>query len=237
MNTQKRSKDFDKMIIEAVKGNYKFFAWQSIAGVVEKCELKLKAFRKDYNEIEMIADDKSDGSLTRVISGNRMLNIYVPELSIAFSTELKSIGVDKNIKIYLPKDFTFYERRKHERIHAQNAWFASFEYNKKVIKKTVYDVSYGGFALILPRSDKINIAKGKMLDLVTIEIGTKRIRVRAECIQACSIDRYKLEDLPYGGYKLAFRFTGISKEDRAYLVEVIAHEILVKQVSKKSKLA
>ena len=237
MNTQKRSKDFDKMIIEAIQGNYSFFAWQSVAGVIEKCKLKLKAFRKDYNEIELIADDENEVSLVKVISGNRILNIYVPELSIAFSTELKSISADKKIKIYLPQDFTFYERRKHERVELEKPWFISFEYNKKMIKKSIYDISLGGFALVLPKSDKINIEKGKMLELMTIEIGSKKVRVKAECVQTCVIDRFKLENLPYGGYKIAFRFTGVSKDDRAYLMEMISHEVLLNHVSKKSKPA
>ncbi len=84
MKEQKRSKDFDRMIIEAVQGHYSFFAWQSIGGVVEKCELKIKAYRKDYNEIELEACPGEEDRLGLVISGNRVLNIYVPESSISF---------------------------------------------------------------------------------------------------------------------------------------------------------
>ena len=77
MKVQKRGKDFDRMIVEAVQGNFSFFAWQSLGGVVEKCELKVKAFRKDYNEIELEVKAEQVEILAKVISGDRMMNIYV----------------------------------------------------------------------------------------------------------------------------------------------------------------
>ena len=45
MKEQKRGKDFDRMLVEAVQDNLSFFAWQSLGGVVDKCEMKVKAFR------------------------------------------------------------------------------------------------------------------------------------------------------------------------------------------------
>lgn len=61
MKEQKRGRDFDRMIVEAVQGNFSFFAWQSHDGVVEKCEMKVRAFRKDYNEIELeVKEDQLD---------------------------------------------------------------------------------------------------------------------------------------------------------------------------------
>ena len=225
------------MIIEAVQGNYPFYAWQSIGGVVEKCRLKLKAFRKDHNEMELVLEDDSVKSLKNVVSGNRNVNVYIPELSMSFSTDLKSISADNKMKLFIPTDFQFYERRKHERVHTKKTMHATFEYNKKTDKKSVYDLSFGGFSLILTKSDGINIKKGKVLDVLTLEIDSKKIKLKAECVQTCEMDRYRAENLPYGGIKLAFRFTSISKEDRAFFTELISHEVLLGQVTKKPKTA
>ena len=95
MKESKRSKDFDRMIIEAIREKFSFFAWQSIAGIIEKCELKVKAYRKDFKEIELELLPDQDGQLSKVISGNKLLNVYVPGLSVSFTSELKSISEDK----------------------------------------------------------------------------------------------------------------------------------------------
>ncbi|MFA6237291.1 MAG: PilZ domain-containing protein [Bacteriovorax sp.] len=235
MKEQKRSKDFDRMIVEAVQDNYSFFAWQSIGGNVEKCELKVKAYRKDYNEIELELCPGQEDSLAKVISGNRILNIYVPELSVSFSAELKSVTVDKKVKLYPPSDYSFYERRKHERVKPAKTCFASFELNGKMInKKAIYDFSLGGIAIILPKSDKITIAKGTKFTVFTLEIGLKKIKVKAECVNSFIIDRFKYDNLPYGGFKLAFRFSEISKEDKDFLAAFVTHELLLQQVKKKA---
>ncbi len=234
MNEQKRSRDFDRMIIEAVQENYSFFAWQSIGGAVEKCELKIKAVRKEYNEIELQLCPGEEEKLAKVVSGNRILNIYVPELSVSFSTGLKSVSADKKVKLNLPEDYTFYERRKHERVQPAKTCFLSFENNKQVVRKSIYDFSMGGIALILSSSDKITITKGKAFGTVILEVGLKKIKVKAECVNSLKIDRFKNNNLPYGGYKIAFRFTEISKEDKAFLAEFVTHEILVQQIQKKA---
>ncbi|MGZ3787444.1 MAG: PilZ domain-containing protein [Bacteriovorax sp.] len=234
MKEQKRSKDFDRMIVEAVQENYSFFAWQSIGGIVEKCELKIKAYRKDYNEMELEITAGQEDKLAKVISGNRILNIYVPELSVSFSSELKAVTTEKKVKLYPPAEYSFYERRKHERIPPVKTCYVSFEHNKQMIKKSVFDISLGGIAVVLPKSDKIIMSKGKQFSVFVLDVGGKKMRVKAECVNSFNIDRFKFDNLPYGGFKLAFRFTEISKEDKAFLAQFIAHERLVQQVQKKA---
>jgi hypothetical protein len=234
MSTEKRGKDFDRMIIEAVQGNFSFFAWISLAGIVEKCELKIKAFRKDYNEMELVPVTGQEDVVAKVISGNRKLNIYVPELSLSFTSELKNIGIDKKVKIYIPTEFSFYERRKHERLTPNKTCYMSFELNKNVYKKTIFDISLGGVAIVLPKSDKVNIVKGKEFPLIILDVLGRRINVKAECVGSVTIDRFKNENLPYGGFKLAFRFSGLSKEDRDYLLEFITLQAILQKEMKKA---
>jgi hypothetical protein len=85
MKELKRSKNFDKMIVEAVQGNFSFFVWHKDGEVVIKCELKVKAYRKDYNEIELEFKAEQKEALSKIVSGNRIVNIYIPELSVTFS--------------------------------------------------------------------------------------------------------------------------------------------------------
>lgn len=232
MKEQKTGRKFDKMLVEAVQDKISFFAWQSIGGVVEKCEFKIVAYRRDYSEIELVAKEDNENSISKIISGNRMLNIYVPDLSVSFTAGLKTITVDKKIRIHLPTDYSFYERRKHERVQPLKSCYASFELNRNLYKKSIFDLSIGGMAIILPKSDKVVISKGKEFPLVILDVMGRKVKVKAECVAAITIDRYKLDSLPYGGYKIAFRFTEIAAEDREFLVEFITHQILLQHVKK-----
>lgn len=234
MKDTKRSKDFDRLMVEAVQGGYSFFAWNSVGGVVEKCGLKIKAYRKDYNEIELEMIPGEEEKLGKVVSGNRILNIYVPEISVSFSSELKTITADKKVKLYIPSDYSFYERRKHERVQPAKTCYVSFELNKQMVRKPVYDFSLGGIAFILPKSDKLIVSKGKTFETFIIEIAFKKIKVKAVCVNSFTIDRFKHENLPYGGYKVAFRFTEISAEDRKFLMDFVTTEMLAQQVKKKA---
>jgi hypothetical protein len=232
MKEQLIGKDFERMLVEAVQENLSFYAWQSIGGVVEKCEMKVKAYRKGNNEIELGVNPDQHNSLSKVISGTRIINIYVPELSISFFSELKSVSIDKKVKIFLPKVYSFYDRRKQERVQPAKPCYVNLEVNKSIMKKSIFDISIGGFAIILPKSDKVFISKGKEIPLMILDVYGRKIKVKTECVSSITIDRFKLENLPYGGYKIAFRFTGISKEDRDYLMEFVTQQFLIQQIKK-----
>lgn len=234
MKELKRSKDFDRMMVEAVQGGFTFFAWTSVGGVVEKCGMKIKAFRKDYNEIELELCTGEEEKLARVVSGNRILNFYVPEISVSFSSELKTVTAEKKVKLFIPSDYSFYDRRKHERIQPTKTCYVTFEHNKQMIRKPIYDFSIGGIAFILPKSDKLVISKGKQFTTFILEIAFKKIKVKAECVNSFTIDPFKHENLPYGGYKVAFRFTEIAKEDRAFFMDFLTTEMLAQQTQKKA---
>jgi c-di-GMP-binding flagellar brake protein YcgR len=234
MKEQKTGLNFNRMIVEAVQENYSFFAWQSLGGVIEKCELKIKAYRKDYNEIELEARPDQEEALSKVISGNRMVNVYVPDISVSFTAELKSVSADKKIKLHIPKDYSFYERRKHERLEPTKTCYVNIELQKAIMKKSIFDISLGGFAIILPKSDKMIVPKGKEFLDVTMDVLGRRIKVKAECTSTVTIDRFKLESLPYGGFKIAFRFVEMSKEDKDFLKEFVTHQMLILQQSKKA---
>jgi len=234
MKEEAKNKALDKMITEAVHGRFSFFIWLSIDGVVEKCETKIKAVRKEYKEIELSIEPDQEAQLVKVIPGNRIVNIFVPELSISFSSTLKAISIDKKIKIYIPTDYIFYNRRRYERVRFVQNGYVSFEQNKIMIKKILYDISAGGFSLVILKTDPIARKMDRGLILFLLEIAGKKIKVKAECVNNIKIDRHKLEDLPYGGVKLGFRFAEMSKEDKEFLIELVKRESMLLQVSKKA---
>ena len=232
MNDHGKKKDFDRMMIEAVQANLSFIAWQSMGGVVEKCEMKLKAFRRDYNELEFELKNSVDADLEKVISGDRRINIFVPEASITFSSELKQVVNETRIKVYIPIDYNFHERRKHERIRPSKTCHLTFENRGQMFKRAIFDISHGGVAIILPKSEKVSVSKGKEYPVILLEVDNRKMKLKAECTHACSIDRFKMDSLPYGGYKISFRFKDMSKEDKTFLSEYIINELLLQNLIK-----
>lgn len=237
MKEQKRNKEFDKKIVECVQKAHSFFAWKSLNGVIEKCELKIKAFRNDYCEIELEVREGQGQNLQNVIGGDRKISIYVPEMALSFQAPLKNITDGYKIKIEIPQDYSIHERRKHERVCPEQKCFVAIEVNKQVYKKAIYDISMGGFAIILPKIERMGIEKDAEFPSVTIFLmGPKdKIIVNARCTSSFLFDRFKFEGLPYGGQKISFCFKDMSVEDKKRIQDFMVSELLNQSLLKKVK--
>lgn len=218
-----RDRNFEKVIVEMIQNQTSAIAWHSLNGVVFKVELLAKAFRKEYGEIELIVKSGNGEDLQKVVGGNRILNLYIPSASISFSAPIKGIGSDFKIKISLPESYQFYERRENERVQPLKTMYVTFEYQKVTFKKSLFDISIGGFSIIVPRNDRLSLSKGTIFPQMTIEISGKKIKIKAECVNSFSVDRYKLDNLPYGGQKIAFRFMGMAPEDQIFINDLVAY--------------
>ena len=214
------SRDIEKILMEVTQEGFSVFAWSSLNGVIEKCEMKIKAVRKEYAEVELEIIASETKNVSDVVSGNRELNFYIPESSISFQGKLKKTIDNKKLKIVIPEECEFFERRKHERV-SLNKSFASFEINKMMVKKPLHDISIGGFAIVIPKTDRLPIKKGLVIENCLLEFEMFKMKIKVECVLAITFDRFKLENLPYGGHKLSFRFLEISKKDREVLVEAV----------------
>ena len=63
MKTDKAKTDFDRKIIEALQKQHHIITWSSLDGVISKCQLSLKAFRREFNEIELKLEEKNLAAL------------------------------------------------------------------------------------------------------------------------------------------------------------------------------
>lgn len=215
----------DKIMIEAIQNQYSIFAWKSLNGEIEKCELKIRAFRKELGEIELEIVANENKKIADIVTGSREIHFYLPESSVSFNAQIKLTLDEKKLKIHIPSEYSFYERRKNERVSLEKC-FLFFEQNKMKIRKSVFDIGMGGIALILPRTEKIMAQKGVMFENCILEVDARKIKLTIECVGTQSIDRYKLDTLPYGGNKFSFRFVNLSKEDKEFLQNIITHKIL-----------
>ncbi len=215
----------DKILIEAIQNQYSLYAWKSLNGEIEKCELKIKAFRKELGEVELEIPATENRKVADIVTGTRDIRFYLPESTLSFNAKIKLTLDEKKLKIYIPTEYSFYERRKNERVSLEKC-FLIFEQNKTKMRKSVFDIGMGGIALVLPRTEKIMAKKGATFENCILEVETRKIKLMIECVGTQSIDRFKLDSLPYGGNKFSFRFVNISKEDKEFLQDLITHKIL-----------
>jgi len=232
MKEQKRNKEFDKLIIEAIQKSFSLYAWKSLDGVIKKCEMKIKAMRNELNEYEIEVTDKAGNELKDLMGGDKLINFYIPEQSVSFQAKFFQQLEGKRFKVVIPEDYTFFERRKHERITPSKSGYLTFEHNKLMYKKPIFDISVGGLAILLPKNDRMGVLKHKVFESVLIEVGGKKMKAKIECVQTFSIDRFEFEHMPYGGFKIAFVFRGMNADDREQLLEYITTESIL---SKKLK--
>ncbi len=229
----RKEKSVEKVLIEIIQEGNSVFAWKSVEGVIKKTEFKIKAFRKEYNELELWKVE-TGASLSEILNSNREMNFYVPESSVSFSANLKLVLDEQKIKIIPPEELSYYERRKHERVELEKS-FAIMELNKVQYKKAIFDLSLGGFALLLPKMERLPVKKGSEISSCSIEINSRKIKLKIECVSTTTIDRFRHEHLPYGGYKIAFRFIEISKEDKAFLLDLITMKVIQKKELKANR--
>ena len=237
MKEQKRDKEFDKKIIECVQKNYSFFAWKSLNGVIEKCEMKVKAFRSDYCEMELEAKESEIDKLQNVISGSRKIAIYIPEMAMTFFAPLKNGNEGNRLKVEIPAEYSIHERRKHERVVPQEKCYVSIEVNRQVYKKAIFDISMGGFAIIIPKIERMGIEKDTEISSIILHlVGFKeKVYAKARCTSSFAFDRFKYESLPYGGQKISFCFKDMNMEGKLIVQDFIVSELLVQSTFKQAK--
>lgn len=219
MKKNKYDRQFEKRIIEAIQKNYLCYIWNTIDKVIYKVPLQIKTLRKDYNEIEFDVSEEHNNDLKNILSGSGQVKIFIPDLSIAFASELKRLD-NKKIKIGIPEEYTFHERRKHIRVKPEQACFANVNYSGFTPKMSIYDISLGGFSIIYPKSNRVSVEPNTDYQII-IDVYGHKISSKAKCVGGFVLESNKVEDLPYGGYKVAFEFVGLNERDKKYLMDII----------------
>ncbi len=220
-----RDRNFEKKITDAIQMKSKVIGWQNLNDVISKCELIVKGYKKENNEIDLEISAKSSEKLDMIVSGKRTINFYMPAQSISFVSTIVSLGENGKVKISAPECYQFHERRDNERIQPASVCYVSYEFQKLFFKKSIFDISVGGFSFILTKNDKIHFDKGSVITDVVLEIGRRKIKVKAECVNSMYIDRFKIDNLPYGGHKIAFKFLQISETDKAFLKDMVDKQV------------
>ena len=235
MKVEKVNRDFDKKIVEAITQKFQVVAWNSINSVIYKTQLTLKAYRKDYGELEFNIPEERAEEFSKLLEGGDKFRVYLPDLSIAFSLVIKQYPSEKTVKTFLPDNFTFHERRNYERVKPDRLCYAYINFKNATPRVNIFDVSLGGFSVVYPKSLKVDIKEEHLYSNISLDIYGHKITGKFQCVNTVSLDPHKVEALPYGGFKVAFQFVEISQRDLDYLREFISNKIIQSANFKKAE--
>lgn len=235
MKIEKVNRDFDKKIIEAITKKFPVVAWNSNNSVIHKTQLTLKAYRKDYGELEFNIPEEKQEEFVKLLDGGDKFRVYLPDLSIAFSLVVKQYSDIKVVKTFIPDNFTFHERRNFERVTPDRLCYAYINFKNAKPRVNIFDVSLGGFSVVYPKSLKVDIKEEQIYDNISIDIYGHKIVGKFQCVNTVSLDPHKVESLPYGGFKVAFKFVEISQRDLDYLRDFISTKIIQSSDFKKAE--
>ena len=235
MKVEKVNRDFDKKIVEAITQKFQVVAWNSINSVIYKTQLTLKAYRKDYGELEFNIPEERAEEFSKLLEGGDKFRVYLPDLSIAFSLVIKQYSSEKAVKTFLPENFTFHERRNHERVKPDHLCYAYINFKNGTPRVNIFDVSLGGFSVVYPKSLKVDIKEEHLYSNISLDIYGHKITGKFQCVNTVSLDPHKVEALPYGGFKVAFQFVEIAQRDLDYLREFISNKIIQSANFKKAE--
>ncbi len=216
-----RDKYFDMSMSDVFQKKLPVIVWQNVDDVIFKCNIYLKSFKKDIGEFEFYVSEKDVELFRKITIGKRVISLYVPASSISFNVFIDQYIDDTKFKTSIPENYQFFNRRENERVQPTETTYVTFEYQKQTFKKYLFDISVGGLSLVIPKADRFNLEKGAMITNFVIHLENKKIKVHVECVNSFSVDRYKVDSLPYGGQKIAFKFIKIQTQDKIFINEYV----------------
>ncbi|MBL7665482.1 MAG: PilZ domain-containing protein [Bacteriovoracaceae bacterium] len=212
------------------KNDSRIFMWKISNGQKESVELKLRAIRLARKElvVQAIGDNAK-----KILSGSEHLNFFVEDEVILFQGEIVRVEMDNTITVRLPAFLCMYDRRKFFRmkIHEKDSSMLLFEIakgeaRKKFVKK-IFDISEGGFSIIVSEVEKNYFDKHQLITDITVNLMGAKFTCKGRVVGKIKPAELGKTEAPYQGYKIAVQFLNASKEDVEKIKKFIFQHISI----------
>ena len=198
------NKKFEMDIIESINEGNEMIIWDLIEGNIVRLPVQLKSLNSFAKQLFINIEDGFTESLAHFVRGPGLVKFYIPELQLAFVSELNSIH-GNSLEVSYPVKEKRLERREHERFEPMSPLYCCFQN----IKYEIYDISEGGVSFILGASQYEQLFKSKN-DILNFEVdfNKDRIYVKGEVVDRKKIRPYQIDRFPYGAYRISVRLEG-----------------------------
>jgi c-di-GMP-binding flagellar brake protein YcgR len=212
-------------IKEAVSKKYDVVIWYLFHNHIIQTKAKIKKVDQGKSKILIQPEAGSAGVIDKVISGFGTVNIYIPELSVIFSSPFVEMDEKKVLNLGLPSTYLYYDRRSEERIFVNSDNTIDFTYGKKSICKKIHDISSGGMSIIFSKSERTIIPVGTRINKVRLKTEEKTYELDCIVTNFLKLSPYMLDACPYGGAKVSFKFLNLSEEIYEVITKIITEQV------------
>ncbi|MCP4914871.1 MAG: hypothetical protein GY909_17260 [Oligoflexia bacterium] len=169
----------------------------------------LNHFNQVNNEFRIVLDEPEVFEDNN-ISKKTATRFYIPDLGIEFYSHFVN-GVQRGPWWFAtPETIKVHERRELERFYPMRSASVTLEKEGKTFKRKLYDISAGGFSILLSKSDIVNIKEDELFKDIKLSIDTVDLSVKAVVVKIRKAKPFKLENTPYAFKRVSFRFLDLT---------------------------
>lgn len=147
---------------------------------------------------------RKDDTYSELFNKSREIKCFFPGAGVYIFTTCYYFCSDSSLlKTNFPIRMYAKERRRDERQEVDGKLSLKFitESGSRTFK--VFDISKGGISIILSRAEHFNFEQNTVFDVVIMPFS---IKLRLQQTLKLKIKPFVLENIPYAGHKLSFRF-------------------------------
>lgn len=226
MRTKVDKKTFQS-IREAVSKKKDVLVWYLFNNHSIKASSKIDSIDEAKEEIIISPQAGSPGKMKKVISGFGTVNVFIPNLSLIFSSPFKSINEHGRITLGMPETSLFYDRRTDDRVVLGNVLWAEFTAHGKKIRKKIFDLSIGGMAIVFAKSERFKLPLGTIIEDASLflEGSNTKINMRCKITNSLKLSPYLLDSCPYGGARISFQFLDMTKKQHEFVSNILISHV------------
>jgi hypothetical protein len=228
---QNKEREALAAIKEAMEKKQTVLCWYVLNDHTVKAELTVLNFHPNKDEIVFKPMPGSLPYLKQMISGSGKMNFFLPCQSCTFSSELKSLDENGKLVTSLPEVFRFNDRRSGHRVDLEMTIWADFEINGKKYHKKCFDLGAGGLSIVFSNLEHFRGRINQSLDSIELTVGKNKIETKCQIVNILKLTPYKLDNCPYGGSRVSFKFLKLKEKDKETLEGIVmSHLGLIKDL-------
>ncbi len=164
--------------------------------------------------------------MAEFLSGSGQLTFYLSPLEAMFKASLREIDLSSGeLRVELPFDIVFDDRRKNKRIILQQDLNLLYNYDKGgMLRKRVFDLSLGGLVLVFSAMESCSLKINDILKHVHFSYENQFQYIDLKVLHIMKPKKFEIEAMPYAAKRVALQFVSLSLEQRAFVEQVLEIE-------------
>ena len=196
---------FEDILLKIKKSETKLYVWNCQDDSITKAEVVLESYNKAKKYLTCKPIEGSAYYLAEMITGIGKLNFYIPDKSIYFISELKTLKDE--LVISWPEKLYLNDRRETPRTEEFSSVVkVEFEVDKQRYKKSCFDLGIGGFSFVLPATEKFSFKKGDVIPFINLYIGKEKNEISGKIQSIDIVDPKINQKYNYKVTRVSLRF-------------------------------